>query len=176
MFLFSHVLKLAWVQNLYLYHMHPRWWQFLTASFCHGGWEHLSGNIFLLYVFGKLVEEQEGAIAVWATYLICALGGNLAGYWFYPKTSVSLGASGAVFGLFTVSLLVRISWNWKKLLEMGILGQFVVKQVLQEVNLHVAGGASSAAGQVGHLAHLGGALVGVLLILLLNRLPDPESK
>ena len=156
--------------------MRPRWWQFLTCAFCHADVGHLSSNLFLLYVFGKLVEEREGAIGVWSTYLICALGGNLAAYWFYPKASVSLGASAAVFGLFTVSFLIRISWKWKKLLEMGILGQFVVQQVIHEVHSHLAGGAISTAGQVSHLAHLGGAIVGVLLILLLNQLPDPEGK
>ncbi len=43
----------------------------------------------------------------------------------------SLGASGAVFGLFAVSVLCKLSFNFKKLLEAAILGQFVVKQVLQ---------------------------------------------
>ena len=44
---------------------------------------------------------------------------------------MSLGASGAVFGLFAVSVLVKISFNLKKLIECGILGQFVIKQLLQ---------------------------------------------
>lgn len=73
-FVLDHVFQWKWMSQLYLYHASPRWWQFVTSAFCHASWEHLSSNLFLLYVFGKLVEEQEGAIGVWCAYIICALG------------------------------------------------------------------------------------------------------
>lgn len=46
------------VSRLYLYHTGPRWWQYLTSAFCHGSWQHLSSNAFMLYVFGRIVEEE----------------------------------------------------------------------------------------------------------------------
>lgn len=58
-------------------------------------------------------------------------GASVASYLLQPKASISLGASGAVFGLFAVSVLCKISFNLKKLIECGILGQFVIKQLLQ---------------------------------------------
>ena len=64
----------AWVSALYLNHQQPHWWQFLTNSFCHANWAHLSSNMFGLYVFGRSVEEDEGGGAVWLTYIVCALG------------------------------------------------------------------------------------------------------
>ena len=63
----------------------------------------------------------------------------------------------------------------RRLLEAVILGQFVLRQVLTEVQLASAGrGAAATLGsvQVGHVAHLAGAAVGVLLVLLLARLPE----
>ena len=63
---------------------------------------------------------------------ICAhAGASVASYLLQPKATISLGASGAVFGLFAVSVLVKLSFNLKKLIECGILGQFVIKQLLQ---------------------------------------------
>jgi hypothetical protein len=62
-------LHVGFVKSLYLNHMHPHWWQFVTSIFCHANWAHLSGNIFFLYVFGKIVEEEEGAFGVWFSYL-----------------------------------------------------------------------------------------------------------
>ena len=63
-------------------------------------------------------------------------GASVASYLLQPKASISLGASGAVFGLFAVSVLVKLSFNPKKLIECGILGQFVIKQLLQVGVVH----------------------------------------
>lgn len=175
-YVLDHVVRLSWMPHLYLNHAMPRWWQLVTSAFCHADWAHLSSNLFMVYVFGKLIEEKEGAFGVWMAYLVTAIGGNLASLWLYPTNTISLGASAAVFGMFAVSVLIRVSWKLKNLFEVGILGQFVVGQVFNEVNMQLQGGSITAAGQVAHVAHLGGALMGVLLILLLLQLPDPEAK
>ena len=47
-----------------------RWFQFVTNTFCHANYAHLSGNIFFLYIFSKLVEEEEGVAGVWFSYLV----------------------------------------------------------------------------------------------------------
>ena len=57
-FIADHVLNLSFIRNLYLNFSSPAWYQFFTAMFCHANWAHISGNLFFLYIFGKLVEER----------------------------------------------------------------------------------------------------------------------
>ena len=174
------------VKDLYLNHMRPRWWQFLTSIFCHANWAHLSGNIFFLYVFGNIVEQEEGAFGVWFSYLFTGVGAGLASYLMLPKAAggvlgmgaaatVSLGASGAVFGLFAVSVLTKLAkMDARKLLEAVILGQFVVERFFSEAKMAAAASGGIGAGGVNHVAHLAGALVGVALIFVLTRILPPE--
>lgn len=181
LFACDHWGHMSFVKTLYLNHARPTWWQFATSTFCHANWAHLSSNIFFLYIFGKLIEEEEGAFGVWMSYLVTGIGANLASWFLLPKSvggvlgiggaaTVSLGASGAVFGLFAVSVLVKLSWNWRRLLEVVILGQFVVDRFLSEAKMIAAAGSGVGAGNVNHVAHLGGAIAGVLLIIFLQRM------
>ena len=175
----DHVLHLPMVsQLLYLHHAAPKWWQFVTCAFCHGSFDHLSGNLFFLLTFGKAVESEERAAGVWLAYLACGVGSALASWLLLPAVSrgvpvVSLGASGAVFGLFVISVLSKLnSFDWRKLLEAGILGTFVWERIWSEISITTQGGGIGAS-NVNHVAHLAGALCGVLLIALLNRALPP---
>jgi membrane associated rhomboid family serine protease len=145
---------------LYLNHSDPQWYQVVTALFCHSGWEHLSGNLFFLYIFGKLIEEQEGEFALYLSYLVCGLGANIASVIFLETDLHSLGASGAVFGLFTVAVLTKLSWEWRNLLEILILGQFVILKMFNEAQL------LGQADNVNRIAHLGGAIIGVVMMFV----------
>jgi len=184
LFALDHWGGVAAVKSLYLNHARPAWWQFVTSTFCHANWAHLSSNIFFLYIFGKLVEEEEGTFGVWMSYVVTGVGANLASWLLLPKSvggvlgiggaaTVSLGASGAVFGLFAVSVLVKLKFNWRRILEVIILGQFVVERFLSEAKMMAAAGSGVGAGNVNHIAHLGGAIAGVLLIFFLTRLVPP---
>lgn len=153
-YLLDHPLGLP-LGRLYLNHADPQWYQFITAMFCHADWAHLSGNLFMLYVFGRLVEDEEGLVGVVSSYLITGFAANLLSWLLQPSGIVSLGASGAVFGLFAVSVLIRLQWSWRRLVEVIILGQFVVSQVLGEIQ---QGGVADG---VNRVAHLGGAVAGV---------------
>lgn len=58
---------------------------------------------------GKLVEEEEGNFALWLSYILTGAGANLVSWLVLPRNAVSVGASGAVFGLFAISVLVKAS-------------------------------------------------------------------
>ncbi|EYU21881.1 hypothetical protein ABFS82_01G023800 [Erythranthe guttata] len=171
-YLADHVFKVSWIKTLYLYHSQPVWYQFITATFCHASWSHLSSNLFFLYIFGKLVEEEEGNFALWIFYILTGVGANLVSWLVLPRNVVSIGASGAVFGLFAVSVLVKMSWDWRKILEVLILGQFVVEKVMEAAQASANIGGGYAMQNVNHIAHLSGALIGVFLIWLLSSVPS----
>lgn len=153
----DHLLGLGFMRHLYLPLDGASWYQYLTSMFCHGGWMHLSGNLFFLYLFGKLIEEDEGTFGLMLSYLVCGLGANLISALFMSKGH-ALGASGAVFGLFVVSVLVKLRWDVRSLIESLILGQFVLATLVSEAK------SMGANDGIGHLAHVGGALTGAALV------------
>ena len=99
-FLADNVLRLPFAKALYLYHSRWSWWQPLTSVFCHGSRAHLSGNVFLLLLFGRSVEDDLGWGGLLLAFAFCGISANLASLVLLPTATVSLGASGAVFGLF----------------------------------------------------------------------------
>ena len=169
-FVGDNIMHLPVAQTLYLYHQNWRWWQPITSTFCHGDMSHLSGNVFLLLLFGRSVEDELGPIGLIFSYIFCGVVANFVSLAVLPKNTVSLGASGAVFGLFTVSIFSRLSWrdifDWRKIVEVGVLGQFVVRQFLNEAKTAAAGGIVG----VNHVAHLSGAGAGVAMVLILRKL------
>ncbi|KAH7682454.1 Rhomboid protease protein [Dioscorea alata] len=175
----DHVFQVQGIKSLYLYHSWPAWYQFVTATFCHANWNHLSSNLFFLYIFGKLVEEEEGNFALWISYILTGAGANLVSWLVLPRFAISVGASGAVFGLFAISVLVKLLWDWRKILEVLILGQFVIDKVMEaaQASTGLVGplGQGSSLQNVNHIAHLSGALVGVALVLFLYRIPTQPS-
>ncbi|KAF8393375.1 hypothetical protein HHK36_021618 [Tetracentron sinense] len=172
----DHWFQIRGIKALYLYHNWPAWYQFVTATFCHANWHHLSSNLFFLYIFGKLVEEEEGNFALWISYILTGAGANLVSWLVLPRNAVSVGASGAVFGLFAISVLVKMSWDWRKILEVLILGQFVIEKVMEAAQASTGLSGTFRGGQslqnVNHIAHLSGALIGVGLVWLLSRVPS----
>lgn len=173
LYFLDHVLGLGFMRQLYLPLDGASWYQYVTSTFCHGGWMHLSGNLFFLYMFGKLIEEEEGTIGVVVTYLVTGIGANLISEIFLSG-GVALGASGAVFGLFVVSVLIKLKWNLRSIVEAVILGQFVIVQVISEAR------SLGANDGIGHLAHVGGALTGAALVFgvakFLRKKPDAAAK
>ena len=163
LFVADKVLGLAAVRKLYLYHTGWAWWQPLSATFCHASRAHLSGNAFLLLLFGRSVEDELGWVGLLLSYAFCGVAANLVSLFLLPAATVGLGASGAVFGLFAVSVLARLSWrdlDWRKVVEVAVLGQFAFGQVIKEAQVAAGGGVAGT----NHVAHLSGAAAGVLLV------------
>jgi membrane associated rhomboid family serine protease len=88
-------------------------WRMVTAAFVHGGLIHLAFNMYALWVIGSFMEQVLGRARLAALYLGSALGGHvlvliyfrLFDYTWAGAMSGTLGASGAVFGLFAAALV-----------------------------------------------------------------------
>jgi membrane associated rhomboid family serine protease len=75
------------------------WWRLLTAAFLHGGWLHILFNMYVLFSIGQTLERILGHVRYGLLYVLAALGGSIASYAFSAPNVLSVGASGAIFGL-----------------------------------------------------------------------------
>ena len=166
-FVADKVLRIPAMRSLYLYHHRWAWWQPLTSCFCHGSRSHLSGNVFLLLLFGRSVEDDASWAGLVFSFCFCGVVANLVSLLLLPAATVSLGASGAVFGLFAVSTLAKLtlrSFDWRKLVEVAVLGEFVFGKVASEIQTAATGGVEG----INHVAHLSGAAAGSVMVWLLR--------
>jgi rhomboid protease GluP len=129
------------------------WWRVLTSGFLHISWEHFLSNMLALLFLGLLLGNALGA----ARFVIVYLGSLLAGSGFvllFSPDSLTVGASGAVFGLAGAGLVV--AWRQRRILFFVLVAAWAVTNVL--FTLSTPG--ISVAGHFGGL--LGGALLGLL--------------
>jgi membrane associated rhomboid family serine protease len=82
------------------------WWRLLTSTLLHGSILHLLFNMYALYWLGPQLERILGHSRFAALYVLSALGGSVASYWFSDLLTVSVGASGAIFGLITATIVL----------------------------------------------------------------------
>jgi membrane associated rhomboid family serine protease len=90
---------------------HPRWaawvglpvddyWPFLTYMFLHGGWTHIIGNMWTLWIFGDNVEDRMGPLQFLLFYLLCGVVAGVIHWFTNPHSAVpTVGASGAIAGV-----------------------------------------------------------------------------
>jgi membrane associated rhomboid family serine protease len=130
------------------------WYRLLTAAFLHQQLWHVFANMLALYFLGPPLEAALGRARFAALYLISALAGSTLSYVLAPQNELSLGASGAIFGLFgaTAVLARRLRYDLRPiagLLAVNLAITFVVPDIAWQA--HIGGlvaGAAVAAGMV----------------------------
>jgi membrane associated rhomboid family serine protease len=90
-------------------------WRLLTSMFLHGGLIHLLMNGYILFIFGNVIEQELGRLRFVAIYLATGLFASAASYALAPLTvaalgTPSVGASGAIYGLFGAFF----AYNWRR--------------------------------------------------------------
>jgi membrane associated rhomboid family serine protease len=150
----------------------PIYLTLLTAMFMHGSWAHIIGNMLYLWIFGDQIEDLLGRARFVGFYLVCGLAAGIAQVLVGPDSVVpALGASGAIAGVLG-AYLVRYPRNRVRVLVMrtittmpaaAVLGIWIALQLFAQVSTP----AGEATG-VAYMAHIGGFVAGVILILFLG--------
>ncbi|KAL6534292.1 Retinoblastoma-like protein 1 [Orobanche hederae] len=129
-------------------------WRLITCMWLHGGVLHLLANMLSLLIIGIRLEQEFGFVRIGLLYLISGIGGSLLSGLFI-QSNISVGASGALFGLLG-GMLSELITNWsiyaKKVAALSTL------VIIIAINLAVG-----ILPQVDNFAHIGGFLSGFLL-------------
>jgi membrane associated rhomboid family serine protease len=146
-------------------------WQFVTYMFIHGSPWHLLFNMLMLWMFGSELCTQWGDRFFLRYYFICGIGGGLAvvGLAFMEPNSFVLptvGASGAIFGLF---LAYGIIFKDRMLYVFGIVPVKAKNLVIILGLFEFLSLLSESKSNISHLAHLGGLVVGYLYLKAKDR-------
>ncbi|MEW9556012.1 rhomboid family intramembrane serine protease [Nonomuraea sp. NPDC050783] len=135
-----------------------QYYRLITAAFLHGGVMHILFNSWALYAVGPYLERAFGHVRYTALYLLSALGGSVLGLWFDPLNQPTVGASGAVFGLFGAVFVVGRRLN----IDVRGIGLVIV---LNLVFTFLLSGISWT-------GHIGGLITGSLLAAALAHAPS----
>ena len=151
----------------------PSWFTPLTSMFMHGGWMHVIGNMWFLWIFGNNVEDSMGHARFLVFYLLCGFAAAAVQTLADPASIIPMvGASGAIGGVMGAYVVLYPRVHVHMLVFLGffvttiavpavfMLGYWFVLQLL-------SGWLSdSAEGGVAFWAHVGGFVAGAVLVLL----------
>lgn len=127
------------------------WWRLITSMFIHIGFLHLALNMLAVFYLGNAIEKIFGSARFLFIYFIAGLGGSIASFAF--TTSISAGASGAIFGLFGAFLYFGIK---HKRLFFQTIGTSIL--LILAINLVIG----LTIEQIDMAAHVGGLIAGFL--------------
>ncbi|HYG23701.1 MAG TPA: rhomboid family intramembrane serine protease [Verrucomicrobiae bacterium] len=150
------------------------WHRMITAAFLHADAAHLILNMVTLYLFGSLIEQHLGPARFLAIYFAAVIGGNLLPLWMHRQHEYrAYGASGGVCGLvFAFILLFPGASLSLFMLPIWIPGWLY--------GLLYLGGSIYAMrrqlGNIGHEAHIGGALAGLWITAAMQRSAVQENR
>lgn len=145
------------------------WYRTVTAIFVHGGILHLLFNSYALFYFGTIVESIYGSEKFFVSYLLSGLVGNVATHLLYYR-SVSVGASGAIFGL--IGMLFILGFKREApFYARSITGYALLPMIIFNVVYGFLPGSN-----INNAAHLGGFFTGIAIGYLIKPVPSIYSR
>ncbi|HEY6236339.1 MAG TPA: rhomboid family intramembrane serine protease [Candidatus Elarobacter sp.] len=134
-----------------------QWWRIFTAAFLHGSIAHIGLNMLALYWLGREVEAFYGKARFALLYVLAIVGSGLAIVYFSSYTVPTLGASGAIYGLF--GALVAVG------LRLGKRGRSMIMSMLPVIVLNLV--FTFSVPGISVAAHVGGLITGFVAGLVL---------
>ncbi len=145
---------------------HP--WGFVTSMFLHEDFWHVVANIIFLLLFGRITGDLIGDRRVLPIYLLGGITGNflflLSDFWMHYPVPYALGASGAVMALAGAALILAPDYR----VMLFLLGEVKVKYIVLVMLLLDLVSIAHDSNTGGHIAHLGGFLMGCLFVFQLR--------
>jgi membrane associated rhomboid family serine protease len=155
------------------------YWPFLTYMFLHGGWLHIIGNMWFLWIFGDNVEDRMGHRRFLFFYLLCGFSAVLIYLIINPESTVpTLGASGAISGVMGAYFLMFPTARVLTLIPIFFFPYIVELPALIFIGFWflfqlISGASSMVEAQTGQgiawWAHIGGFITGMVLLPLFKR-------
>lgn len=131
---------------------HGQVWRLLTCAFLHGGLLHIAFNMYALKIIGSDVEYAYGRKKYIIIYILSALGGSIFSYTL-NEYSISVGASGAVFGLLGAMLVYAYK-------NRGKIGKGYMNNIVQVIIVNIVIGVTMS--NIDNFGHLGGLVFGII--------------
>ena len=133
-------------------------WRLITCAFLHGGLAHIAFNMYALKIIGSEVEYVYGKVKYISIYLISALGGSVFSYLFNAD-SISVGASGAIFGLLGAMIIFGIRHKNK-------IGKAYIMNLFKVLLINIFIGVTLS--NIDNGAHIGGLVFGCISALVMR--------
>jgi membrane associated rhomboid family serine protease len=151
----------------------------LSFMFLHGGFWHLLGNMWSLYIFGDNIEDRLGPLRYFVFYLLCGITSGFSHLIFNLNSNIpTIGASGAIAGVMGAYLILHPNAKILTLIPIIFIPWFVeipaffflgLWFVIQFVS---AAGSHGGIGGIAWWAHIGGFIFGIIFLKILLALPE----
>ena len=158
----------------------PVYFTLLTSMFMHGGWAHILGNMWFLWIFGDNIEDDMGRVRYTIFYLLCGIIASLSHVMMNTTgasaETPSLGASGAISGVMGAYMVLHTNRRVRVVMlrVMTEVPGFVAVGLWFLFQIVSSLGMLGEAGGVAYGAHIGGFIAGVVLCkpFMIGREPD----
>lgn len=152
--------------NAVIYTKMGDYYRLFTSIFLHAGIFHLLCNMYSLYVLGPQVESFYGKIKYLSIFIISGISGSLLSTALSGNNTISVGASGAIFGL--LGAILYFGYHYRV-----YLGNVLKSQIIPLIILNLAIGFTFSG--IDNLAHIGGLIGGVFASMAVG-VPDKSTK